>query len=185
MPWATQGVFNKFDFCNLGQELCSDEDKELAVIFSCFNIQSTTIFKNAAKAPPTQDLPTKVNALPFAKILCYSSSLQPPLLTLHTDRILIIATEEISPIIELISTFLNTKQKIRYQIPSETLNLRSQTHHTTETLRMPLSTQSLQNHIGDRPSAFLAFVGEAIRMAVDTPGIALLLNERSGGIERL
>lgn len=50
---------------------------------------------------------------------------------------------------------------------------------------MPLRSQGFDDRVGNRLLAFLAFVRVAMGMAINTPGISILLDKGGGRIEGL
>lgn len=61
----------------------------------------------------------------------------------------------------------------------------SETYHAAETFTMPLCAQCLDHHFSDRTFAFLASRRVTVRVAVNTPCVAILLNKRCRRFEWL
>lgn len=58
-------------------------------------------------------------------------------------------------------------------------------YNANEAARMPLGTQGLDDRISDRLATALALGRVAVRMAIDTPCVPVLLDERRARIERV
>lgn len=60
---------------------------------------------------------------------------------------------------------------------------RIKTYHTDKTAHMPLGAKGLDNRVGDWLATSLALCTVAMRVAIDTPGVAVFFYKRRGAVE--